>query len=87
MNVLNMPSGLPDELTDQPYPMPEVPPACSCLGNALLKRLARARVRLDRMERDSASKDLSELAAARVEFALASRALADDLIAHGLDTM
>ncbi|EPC03168.1 hypothetical protein L861_22935 [Litchfieldella anticariensis FP35 = DSM 16096] len=85
MDVLDMTSRLPDELVDQPYPMPEVPPTCSCLGNALLKRLARAKVRLDRMERDNASRDLSELAAARVEFSLASRALADDLITQGLD--
>lgn len=50
----------------------------------LAGRLARAKANLDRLERDAASKDLSALAAARVEFALASRALADELIAKGL---
>jgi len=54
------------------------------LDMSLAGRLARAKTNLDRLERDAASKDHSALAAARVEFALASRALADELVAQGL---
>ncbi|MGQ4878551.1 hypothetical protein ACOJCM_08260 [Billgrantia sp. LNSP4103-1] len=51
---------------------------------ALCKRLVMAKTKLDRLERDGTCKDLSALSAARVEFALASRALADALIAQEL---
>ncbi|MBZ9557885.1 MULTISPECIES: hypothetical protein [unclassified Modicisalibacter] len=54
------------------------------VATTLARRLACAKLRLDRLERDFASKDESALAAARVEFALASRALADALVAQGL---
>lgn len=49
---------------------------------ALCKRLVLAKIQLDRLEQDGTCKDLSALSAARVEFALASRALADALIAQ-----
>ncbi|SFH51506.1 hypothetical protein [Modicisalibacter xianhensis] len=49
---------------------------------SLVRRLAYAKLRLDRLEQDRASRDLSALMSARVEFALASRALADHLIAQ-----
>ena len=52
------------------------------LEPALARRLAYAKLRLDRLEQDRASRDLSALMSARVEFALASRALADHLIAQ-----
>ncbi|MCE8033189.1 MAG: hypothetical protein LPK20_13810 [Halomonas sp.] len=69
MNTMNVPG-----LTE-PEPEP--------LDNrALCKRLVMAKTQLDRLERDTTSKDLSALSAARVEFALASRALADALIAQ-----
>lgn len=51
---------------------------------ALCKRLVMAKTQLDRLERDGASKDLTALSAARIEFALASRALADELMAQEL---
>lgn len=60
--------------------LPETQPD-HALDLALVRRLARAKTRLDRMERDLVSRDLSALMAARVEFMLASRALADHLIA------
>ncbi|PMR76425.1 hypothetical protein [Billgrantia endophytica] len=69
MNVLKMTS----ELSSPLHP-----------DNRLARRLACAKARLDGLERDTASKDQSALAAARVEFSLASRALADALIAQGL---
>lgn len=46
-------------------------------------RLVKAKMQLDGLELDGSSKDLSALSAARVEFALAARALADELIARG----
>lgn len=49
---------------------------------SLCKRLVIAKAQLDRLERDGSSKDLSALSAARIEFALASRALADALISQ-----
>ncbi|MCE8016605.1 hypothetical protein HOP62_11040 [Halomonas sp. MCCC 1A17488] len=52
------------------------------LNEALCKRLVMAKIQLDRLEGDGSCKDLSALSAARVEFALASRALADALIAQ-----
>ncbi|MCG7600775.1 hypothetical protein MHM84_13370 [Halomonas sp. McH1-25] len=57
-------------------------PANLTLDPALAQRLSNAKLRLDRLEQDRASRDLSALMAARVEFALASRALADHLIAQ-----
>ncbi|SDL96539.1 hypothetical protein SAMN05192555_10862 [Franzmannia pantelleriensis] len=48
------------------------------------RRLANAKARLDRLEQQPHSRDDTALASARVEFSLASRALADDLLAHGL---
>lgn len=49
---------------------------------ALCKRLVLAKMKLDRLKQDGASRDLSALSAARVEFALASRALADVMVAE-----
>ncbi|PMR72170.1 hypothetical protein CR158_07895 [Halomonas heilongjiangensis] len=86
MEVPSMTCTLPDDLVDQLCPMPEAPPGCIGLDAALGRRLATAKARLDRMEREVVSRDLSALAMARVEFALAARALADDLIARGLHT-
>ncbi|RDB41727.1 hypothetical protein DU490_16935 [Halomonas sp. DQ26W] len=51
--------------------------------HSLKQRLAQAKIQLDSLELDGGSKDLSALSAARVEFALAARALADELIARG----
>ncbi|MCC5883836.1 MAG: hypothetical protein JJU25_14540 [Halomonas sp.] len=51
-------------------------------NEVLCRRLVIAKTHLDRMERDGTCKDLSALSSARVEFALASRALADALIAQ-----
>ncbi|APX91993.1 hypothetical protein BWR19_02965 [Halomonas sp. 1513] len=45
-------------------------------------RLANAKANLDRLEQQTHSRDDSALASARIEFALASRALANDLILH-----
>lgn len=84
MEVSRMSSALTDDLVDQLFPIPEAPPGCVGLDAALGRRLATAKARLDRMEREVVSRDLSALAMARVEFALAARALADDLIARGL---
>lgn len=84
MEVSRMSCALSDDLVDQLFPMPDTPPACIGLDAALGRRLARAKVRLDRVEREVVSRDLSALAMARVEFALAARALADDLVARGL---
>ncbi|MFQ3786421.1 hypothetical protein [Halomonas sp. A29] len=68
MNMLSMPGASPDEVAE--------PRA----NEALCKRLVMAKIQLDRLERDGSCKDLSALSAARIEFALASRALADALI-------
>lgn len=84
MEVSRMSCEPSDDLVEQQFPMPDAPPACTGLDAALERRLARAKARLDRMEREAVSRDLSALAMARVEFALAARALADDLIARGL---
>lgn len=73
MNMLNTPLELPG-------PMGEV-----TTNQALCKRLVMTKTRLDRLERDGTCKDLSALSAARVEFALASRALADALIAQEME--
>ena len=47
---------------------------------SLVRRLATAKARLDRLEQQPRSRDDTALAAARIEFSLASRALADALI-------
>ncbi|MCE9681873.1 hypothetical protein [Halomonas alkalisoli] len=55
----------------------------------LERRLVRAKLLLDGLERDAGSKDMGALSAARVEFALAARALANALIArsqHGRES-
>ncbi|WP_111413034.1 hypothetical protein [Billgrantia lactosivorans] len=70
MNMLSIPGDIPGEA---------VAPR---LNEVLCKRLVMAKIQLDRLEGDGACKDLSALSAARVEFALASRALADALIAQ-----
>ncbi|AMD02253.1 MULTISPECIES: hypothetical protein [Halomonas] len=49
----------------------------------LEQRLVQAKLVLDDLERNASSKDMGALSAARVEFALAARALADELIAQG----
>lgn len=68
--MLSSPGTTPDEMVE--------PRA----NEALCKRLVMAKIQLDRLERDGSCKDLSALSAARIEFALASRALADALIAQ-----
>ncbi|WP_446021188.1 hypothetical protein [Billgrantia sp. Q4P2] len=70
MNMLSMPGASSDEV---------VGPSAN---EALCKRLVMAKIQLDRLERDDSCKDLSALSAARIEFALASRALADALISQ-----
>lgn len=70
MNMLSMSGDSPDEV--------KAPRA----NEALCKRLVMAKIQLDRLERDDSCKDLSALSAARIEFALASRSLADALIAQ-----
>lgn len=61
----------------------EAEPSGSVLDERLYQRLALAKTKLDRLERDPISKDLSALSAARIEFALAARALADALVVLG----
>lgn len=78
-----LPDAAPEELVEQPCPMPDLPPACVGLEASLARRLAEAKARLDRLEQEVGSRDLSALAMARVEFALAARAIADGLIARG----
>lgn len=70
MNMLSRPGNFPGEKVE-PH-----------TNEALCKRLVMAKIQLDRLERDGSCKDLSALSAARIEFALASRALADALIAQ-----
>lgn len=84
MHVLDMPSEQSECLSQSCSS--EAPPAPPVPNEALGRRLARAKARLDRIRLDSSSRDQAELDAARVEFALASQALADDLIAQGLGT-
>ena len=74
----------PTDLIDQPE-MP-APPAASCVAfdTELATRLACAKARLDRLERDADSRDQAALGAARIEFAQASRAVADALLDRGL---
>ncbi|MDN3523604.1 hypothetical protein [Halomonas ramblicola] len=73
------------DLVDQHLTAPHLPAACLGFDGSLARRLARAKARLDRLERDTGSRDLAALGAARIEFTQASRAVADDLIARGLD--
>lgn len=75
---------LPHELVEQPLTTPDLPQVCIGLEVSLARRLAEAKARLDRLEHEVDSRDLSALATARVEFALASRAMADELIVRGL---
>jgi hypothetical protein len=70
MNMLSAPGILPGEIEEP------------STNGALCRRLVMAKSQLDRLERDGTCKDLSALSAARVEFALASRELADALIAQ-----
>lgn len=79
-----LPDAAPEDLVEQPLPMPDRPPTCIALEASLARRLAEAKARLDRLEQEVESRDLSALAMARVEFALAARAMADGLIARGL---
>ena len=92
MNIPTLACELPDatleeELVEQLFPMPDLPQACIGLEASLARRLAEAKARLDRLEHEVDSRDLSALAMARVEFALASRAMADELIARGLHAL
>lgn len=86
MDVSMISSDLPDALVDQRLTPPDLPPACIGFDTSLSCRLAQAKARLDRLEHDHRSRDHSALATARVEFALAARALADALVARGLHT-
>lgn len=61
----------------------ETEPYGSVLEEGLYRRLALAKVKLDRLERDPISKDQGALSSARIEFALAARALADALVVLG----
>lgn len=85
MRVNNMPNEPFEVWVNQPCS--SAVPLLSPGNEALGQRLARAKARLDRIRQDSGSRDLSELDAARVEFAMAAQALADDLIARGLGTV
>ena len=84
MDAMPCPPSSSAELVDQPVTASEVPDACLVFDTALARRLAQAKALLDRLERDSDSRDLSALGAARIEFAQASRAVADDLLRRGL---
>lgn len=75
---------LPTEFMEQWLEASDTPAVFFEIDVLLGQRLARARVRLDRLERDLVTRDYSALATARVEFALASRAMADHLVACGL---
>lgn len=72
MNMPNMQVAAPGEMEEM------------ASNEALCKRLVMAKTQLDRLERDGTCKDLGALNAARIEFALASRTLADALIAQEL---
>ncbi len=84
MDAMPCPPSSSAELVDQPVTASEVPDACLVFDTALARRLAQAKALLDRLEHDSDSRDLSALGAARIEFAQASRAVADDLLSRGL---
>lgn len=84
LDRVHMSIELPNDAAMSPPPLGDAANGACASETALAGRLARAKANLDRLERDVASKDHSALAAARVEFALASRALADELISRGL---
>lgn len=89
MEVSMISRDLTEALVDQQLPPADhfpadLFPADIGLDTSLSCRLAQAKARLDRLEHDHRSRDHSALATARVEFALAARALADALIAQGL---
>ncbi|PAU76146.1 hypothetical protein [Halomonas salipaludis] len=69
---------LPAEPLSTAYPM--VDTTHLAIDANLVRRLAKAKARLDRLEQQTRSRDDTALAAARIEFSLASRALADALI-------
>lgn len=87
MNVSVTPNELAGEATDSLSQPPEASHGPLQIHLSLVQRLARAKARLDRLEQDRASRDHSALETARVEFALASRALADELVARGLHNL
>ncbi|WP_290788900.1 hypothetical protein [Halomonas sp.] len=84
MDAIPCRPSLSSDLIDQTLIDPEVPDACLVFDTVLARRLASAKALLDRLERDTDSRDLSALAAARIEFAQASRAVADNLLSRGL---
>ncbi|HSP59042.1 MAG TPA: hypothetical protein VLO12_12130 [Halomonas sp.] len=75
---------LPAEFMEQLLVASDAPAVFLEIDALLGKRLARAKARLDRLERDLVTRDHCALTTARVEFALASRAMADYLMACGL---
>ncbi|SFU57210.1 hypothetical protein [Halomonas korlensis] len=84
MEVSEVSCELPAEFMEQLLEASDAPPVFFEIDALLGQRLARAKARLDRLERDLVTRDYSALATARVEFALASRAMADHLMACGL---
>lgn len=80
MGVSGVSCHLPAEPVSAAYPLADTTQLA--IDATLGCRLAKAKVRLDRLEQQPHSRDDSALASARVEFALASRALADALIAQ-----
>lgn len=84
MEVSEVSCELPAEFMEQLLEASDAPPVFLEIDALLGQRLARAKARLDRLERDLVTRDYSALATARVEFALASRAMADHLMACGL---
>ncbi len=84
MEVSEVSCELRTEFMEQLLEASGSPPVFLEIDALLGQRLARAKARLDRLERDLVTRDYSALATARVEFALASRAMADHLIACGL---
>jgi|GEM_PF-1913443 hypothetical protein len=84
MDVSEVSCELPTAFIEQWLEASDAPPAFLEIDTSLGRRLARAKARLDRLERDLVTRDHNALATARVEFALASRAMADHLLARGL---
>lgn len=84
MEVSEVSCELPTEFMEQWLEASDAPAVFLEIDALLGQRLARAKARLDRLERDLVTRDYSALATARVEFALASRAMADHLVARGL---
>lgn len=83
MEVSEVSCELPAAFMEQLLEASYAPPVFLEIDALLGQRLARAKARLDRLERDLVTRDYSALATARVEFALASRAMADHLMACG----